>query len=74
MYGDPGVYFTELVEYDAPSEEGDSGAAVVDSTDAHNVVGMHIAGLAGSSNSLFTHIQYVLDAMGVSYSPTPAGQ
>jgi len=65
--GDPSVYFTELVQYSAPSEEGDSGAAVVDDSEEHNVVGMHIAGMPDGSASLFTHIQFVLDRMSVAY-------
>lgn len=68
LSGDPSVYFTELVEYDAISEEGDSGAAVVDDSPDHNVVGMHIAGSRNGAMSLFTHIQFVLDRMNVSYS------
>lgn len=65
--GDPSVYFTELVQYNAPSEEGDSGAAVVDDSEGHNVVGMHIAGMPDGSASLFTHIQFILGRMNVTY-------
>jgi len=65
--GDPSVFFTELVQYDASSEEGDSGAAVVDNSEGHNVVGMHIAGMPDGSASLFTHIQFVMDRMNVTY-------
>jgi hypothetical protein len=61
--GDPSVHFVELVQYDASSKEGDSGAAVLDTTAQHNVVGMHIAGVADDSISLFTHIQLVFDVM-----------
>jgi hypothetical protein len=63
--GDPSVNFIDLVQYDAPAEEGDSGAAVVDRTEAHRVVGMHIAGLPDGSASLFTHIRFVFDRMQV---------
>ncbi len=65
--GDPSVYFVDLVQYDALSEEGDSGAAVVDTTDAHRVVGMHIAGMQNGTASLFTHIRYVFDRMQVKF-------
>ena len=63
--GDPSVYFVDLVQYDALSEEGDSGAAVVDTTDEHRVVGMHIAGLQDGSASLFTHIRFVFENLQV---------
>ena len=65
--GDPSVYFVDLVQYDALSEEGDSGAAVVDTTEEHRVVGMHIAGLQDGSASLFTHIRHVFDRMQVRF-------
>jgi hypothetical protein len=65
--GDPSVYFVDLAQYDAPSSEGDSGAAVTDTTDAHSVVGMHIAGLPDGSASFFTHIRYVFDRMQVEF-------
>jgi hypothetical protein len=65
--GDPSVYFVDLVQYDALSEEGDSGGLVVDTNDARNAVGMHIAGMQDGSASLFTHIQYVFDKMRVSF-------
>jgi hypothetical protein len=61
--GDPSVRFVELVQYDVSSEEGDSGAPVMDTSEQHNVVGMHIAGMASDSISLFTHIQAVFDKM-----------
>jgi len=64
LWGDPSVRFVDLVQYDALSEEGDSGAAVLDG--ALQVVGMHIAGTQNGSASLFTHIQYVFDSMQVS--------
>lgn len=63
--GDPSVHFVELVHYDTSSKEGDSGAAVVDDSENHNVVGMHIAGMPGDSISLFTHIQPVFEVMEV---------
>lgn len=66
--GDPSVYFVDLMQYDALSEEGDSGAVVVESTDGHRVVGMHIAGLPDGSASLCTHIRYVLDRMNVVFA------
>jgi hypothetical protein len=65
--GDPSVYFVDLVQYDALSGEGDSGAVVVDTTDAHRVVGMHIAGMQDGSASFFTHIRYVFDRMQVRF-------
>jgi hypothetical protein len=61
--GDPAVHFVDLVQYDAFSEEGDSGAAVLDTSNQHNVVGMHIAGLSDESTSFFTHIQTVFNVM-----------
>jgi len=61
--GDASVNFVELVQYDALSSEGDSGAAVVDTTASRNVVGMHIAGISDGSSGFFTHIQWVLDRM-----------
>jgi hypothetical protein len=67
LNGDPSVYFTELVQYDAVSREGDSGAAVVDDSVGHSVVGMHIAGSNNGSASFFTHIQYVLTSMACTY-------
>jgi hypothetical protein len=65
--GDPSVYFVDLVQYDAVSEEGDSGAAVMDTSAGNNVVGMHIAGMQDGSTSLFTHIRFVLDSMNASF-------
>ncbi len=65
LSGDPSVDFIELVEYDGVSKEGDSGAAVLDTTNPPNVVGMHIAGRPDGTASLFTHIQYVFDGMQV---------
>lgn len=65
LSGDPSVDFVELVEYDCPSQEGDSGAAVLDTADPASVVGMHIAGKADGSGSLFTHIRFVFQAMKV---------
>jgi hypothetical protein len=69
LLGDPAVNFVELVQYDAISAEGDSGAAVVDTTQSHNVVGMHIAGTPDGSSSFFTHIQFVFDRMQVVFPP-----
>jgi len=66
LSGDPSVDFIELVQYDGVSKEGDSGAAVLDSADSPNVLGMHIAGSSDGTASLFTHIQFVFDAMQVS--------
>ncbi len=65
MSGDPSVDFIELVQYDSVSKEGDSGAAVLDTADTPNVVGMHIAGSSDGTASLFTHIQFVLDALNI---------
>jgi hypothetical protein len=65
MSGDPSVDFIELVEYDTVSKEGDSGAAVLDRMNPPSVVGMHIAGRSDGTASLFTHIQFVFDAMQV---------
>ncbi len=67
LRGDPSVYFTELVQYDAPSKEGDSGAAVVDDGAPPNVVGMHIAGSHDGSTSFFTHIGFALEDLNVAY-------
>jgi hypothetical protein len=69
--GDASVNFVELVQYDAVSNAGDSGAAVVDTTPSNNIVGMHIAGTSDGSSSFFTHIQWILDRMQVSYSASP---
>lgn len=66
LSGDPSVDFIELVQYDSVSKEGDSGAAVLDTADSPNVLGMHIAGSSDGTASLFTHIQFVFDAMQVS--------
>jgi hypothetical protein len=66
--GDPSVYFVDLVQYDALSEEGDSGAAVVEDTGGHRVVGMHIAGMQDGSSSLFTHVRYVFESINVVFS------
>ncbi len=63
---DPSVYFVDLVQYDAVCQEGDSGAAVLDTSGEHLVVGMHIASSAAGL-SLFTHIRYVLDVLRVSF-------
>jgi len=65
MSGDPSVDFIELVQYDGVSKEGDSGAPVLDTADSPNVVGVHIAGSSDGTASLFTHIQFVFDAMQV---------
>jgi hypothetical protein len=64
---DPAVRFTELVQYDALSEEGDSGAAVVDDSEPPQVVGMHIAGLSDGSTSFFTHAGFVFETLGVRF-------
>jgi len=61
--GDASVNFVELVQYDALSSEGDSGAAVLDTSTSRNVVGMHIAGISDGSSGFFTHMQWVLDRM-----------
>jgi hypothetical protein len=66
LSGDPSVDFIELVQYDGVSQEGDSGAPVLDTADSPNVVGMHIAGSSDGTASLFTHVQFVFDAMQVS--------
>lgn len=65
LSGDPSVNFIELVEYDSVSKEGDSGAAVLDTAASPSVVGMHIAGRSDGTASLFTHIQFVFDALQV---------
>ena len=65
LSGDPSVDFVELVQYDGLSQEGDSGAAVLDTADSPNVVGMHIAGSSDGTASLFTHIRFVFDALNV---------
>lgn len=65
LSGDPSVDFVELVQYDGVSQEGDSGAPVLDTADSPNVVGLHIAGSSGGTTSLFTHIQFVFDALKV---------
>jgi hypothetical protein len=62
---DPSVGFIELVQYDALSREGDSGAAVLDTAKPPNIVGMHLAGMPDGTASFFTHIQFVFDALGV---------
>ncbi len=64
--GGASVFFSDLAQYDVASEEGDSGAAVVDSTEEHRVVGMHIAGLLDGF-SLFTHIRHVFRLMKVQF-------
>jgi len=55
------------VQYGVSSDEGDSGAAVMDMSEQHNVVGMHIAGNASETVSLFTHIQRVFEIMQVRF-------
>jgi hypothetical protein len=70
--GDPSVYFMDLVQYDAISEEGDSGGVVIDTADAPSVVGMHIASLEDGSGSLFTHVRYVFDTMQVDLWTPPS--
>jgi hypothetical protein len=65
--GDPSVRFMELVQYEVLSEEGDSGAAVLDTADPLRVVGMHIAGIAGDSISFFTHIGSVFRRMKIQF-------
>lgn len=69
--GDPSAYFVDLVQYDAPSLDGDSGAAVVDTTVPPNVVGMLIAGLPDGSASFFTHIRYVFARLQVRFWSGP---
>ena len=63
--GDPSVDFVELVQYDGVSQEGDSGAPVLDTADSPNVVGLHIAGSSDGTASLFTHIKFVFDALSI---------
>lgn len=63
---DPSVYFVDLVQYDAVCQEGDSGAAILDTSGEHRIVGMHIASSADGL-SLFTHIRYVLDVLKVNF-------
>jgi hypothetical protein len=58
--GDQVVSFTDLLTHNIPAEEGDSGAAVVDSATLQ-VIGMHIAGTGQSG--LCTNIQPVLDTL-----------
>ena len=65
LSGDPSVDFVELVESDCVSQEGDSGAAVLDLGSPARVVGMHIAGMPDGSGGLFTHIRYVFQSMEV---------
>lgn len=60
------VFFTDMANYDAPSDGGDSGAPVVDTSDEPRVVGMHLAGLPDGT-SLFTHISHVFDLMRVRF-------
>lgn len=66
LSGDPSVDFIELVQYDGVSQDGDSGAPVLDTAGSPKVVGMHIAGSSDGTASLFTHIQFVLDALQIS--------
>jgi len=65
LSGDPSVDFVELVQYDGLSQEGDSGAPVLDTADPPHVVGLHIAGSSDGTASLFTHIGFVFDALDV---------
>jgi hypothetical protein len=65
---DPSIQFVDLVQYEASSQAGDSGAAVLDTTADNNVVGMHIAGTQDGSASFFTHIRYVFERMQVSFN------
>ncbi|MBZ5613415.1 MAG: S1 family peptidase [Acidobacteriia bacterium] len=60
--GDRVVWFTDLLTHDVTSEEGDSGAALLDST-TRKVLGMHIAG-SGQSGCC-TNIQPILCALGI---------
>ncbi len=62
LSGDPILDFTELVELNCLSREGDSGAAVLDTQTPPRIVGMHIAGKADGT-CLFTHIQPVFDCL-----------
>ena len=66
---DASARFIDLVQYDAASEEGDSGAPVLDTSTPPMVVGMHIASTPDGS-SLFTHIRHVFDKMKVDWLPT----
>lgn len=65
LSGDPSVDFVELVQYDAVSQEGDSGAPVLDTADSPRVVGLHIAGSSDGTAGLFTHIRFVFEALKV---------
>lgn len=69
---DASARFVDLVQYDIASEEGDSGAPVLDTSSPPLVVGMHIASLPDGS-SLFTHIRYVFDRMNVELLPERQG-
>ena len=60
------AFFTDMANYDAPSQGGDSGAPVVDTSDEPHVVGMHLAGLPNGT-SLFMHITNVFDLMKVRF-------
>jgi len=62
LTGDPILDFTELVELNCLSREGDSGAAVLDTQTPARIVGMNIAGKADGT-CLFTHIQPVFDCL-----------
>jgi len=62
LSGDPILDFSELVELNCLSREGDSGAAVVDTQTPARIVGMNIAGKADGT-CLFTHIQPVFDCL-----------
>ncbi|SRR5579871_649918 len=60
MSGDPILDFVELAELDCLSEEGDSGAPILDMQ--NRIVGMNIAGQADGS-CLFIHIQKIFDRL-----------
>jgi len=65
MSGDPILDFIELAELNCLSQEGDSGAPVLDTETPPRIVGMNIAGKADGT-CLFTHIQKNFDRLAIS--------
>jgi hypothetical protein len=64
LSGDPVLNFIGLAELDCLSQEGDSGAPVLDTQTAPRIVGMNIAGKADGT-CLFIHIQKIFDRLAI---------
>jgi hypothetical protein len=64
MSGDPVLDFIDLAELNCLSQEGDSGAPVLDKQAPPRIVGMNIAGKADGT-CLFIHIQKIFDRLAI---------